>query len=159
MDREYGLQEPGVVELADGSLYYWMRTGVGRQYDCISAGDINDLGEPAPSRFTSPPSPMQVKEYDGVYYFVYNPVPKYDGRIMAEGSWGRTPFVVVKSADLKSFGELNIIEDEPTRGYCYPAVFKTNDGCLLLAYCRGDAADGNTLCRLGISKVGIDEIK
>lgn len=160
MGKEYGLQEPGVIEREDGSLYYWMRTGVGRQYDCLSSGDnINDLGEPTPGRFTSPPSPMQVKAYDGVTYYVYNPVPIYDGRIMAEGSWGRTPLVVRKSLDNKAFGELNIIENEEARGYCYPSIFKTEDGCLLLAYCRGDAADGNTLCRLGISKIRIDEIK
>jgi hypothetical protein len=59
----------------------------------------------------------------------------------------------------KDFGPLNIIEDDESRGYCYPALFKTEDGHLLLAYCRGDEVDGNTLCRLGITKVEIDSIQ
>ena len=55
--------------------------------------------------------------------------------------------------------QLNAIEDDPSRGYCYPAIFGTRDGRLLLAYCRGNDADGNTLCRLGIAEVNLSEIE
>ena len=101
-----------------------------------------------------------MKEYDGVIYTVYNPIPCYNGRKNAKGTWGRTPFVMRKSVDGgKTFGPLNIIEDDETRGYSYPAMFKTNDGRLLLGYCRGDGIDGNNLCRIGISEIEIESIE
>ena len=154
-----GLQEPGMIERDDGSVFLWMRTGIGYQLESESAQGIESFSIPTWGSFTSPDSPMQIKEYDGVYYAVYNPIPNYNGRVCPKGVWGRTPLVIRKSTDGRTYGELNIIESEESRGYCYPAVFKTNDGCLLLGYCRGSEADGNTLCRLGISKIKLAEIK
>ena len=154
-----GYEEPGIIEYED-RLYYWIRTYLGRQYETISESGINGFFEPRPSEFTSPNSPMQIKSYDGVAYTIYNPIPRYNGREEPEGSWGRTPFVLRKSTDGgKTWGAFNVIEDDPARGYCYPAVFQTNDGCLLLGYCRGNGEDGNTLCRLGIAKAVIDSIE
>ena len=153
LNARYGLQEPGILERADGSFYLWMRTNSYCQYECTSKGDVDHFTTPAPGQFTSPPSPMQVKTLDGVTYAIYNPIPRYNGRVCAPGTADRTPFVIRKSADGRHYGSLNIIEDDPTRGYCYPAVFATDDGHLLIAYCRGDAADGNTLCRLGIARI------
>ena len=153
------LQEPGVLEQEDGSLYYWMRTNYGCQYEAESDGDIEQFTTPHAGQFTSPPSPMQLKAYNGTIYTIYNPIPNYNGRVNQDGTWGRTPFVLRKSTDGKKFGPLNIIEDDESRGYCYPAIFQTNDNCLLVGYCRGDAKDGNTLCRLGIAKIKIDSIE
>jgi hypothetical protein len=159
INKKIGLQEPGVIEREDG-LYLWMRTDYGTQYESFSSSGVDGFGEAHPSIFTSALSPMQMKDYDGVVYTVYNPVPRYNGREMAEGTWGRTPLVIRKSTDGgKTFGPLNVIEDDPTRGYSYPAMFKTNDGRLLLGYCRGEAVDGNNLCRIGISDVEIDTIE
>ena len=160
LNTRYGLQEPGVLERPIGSLYLWMRTNYYCQYESESNGDINVFTTPHASGFTSPPSPMQVKEFDGVFYAIYNPIPRYNGRVSAEGTWDRTPIVLRKSTDGgETYGPLNIIEDDPTRGYCYPSIFQTNDNHLLLAYCRGDAVDGNTLCRLGIARVEIESIE
>ena len=153
-----GYEEPGIIEYED-RIYYWMRTCLGRQYETVSTKGICDFFEPRPSEFTSPDSPMQLKQFDGVTYAIYNPIPKYDGHIEQKGSWFRTPFVLRKSIDGgNSWGVLNIIEDESTRGYCYPAIFKTNDNALLLGYCRGSGEDGTTLCRLGIAKIEIASI-
>ena len=103
---------------------------------------------------------MQMKAFDGVTYTVYNPIPSYNGMISAPGTRDRILLVIRKSTDDgHTFGELNVIENDPTRGYCYTAIFKTNDGHLLIGYCRGDAADGNTLCRIGIAKIEIDSIQ
>jgi hypothetical protein len=103
---------------------------------------------------------MQIKEFDGVMYAIYNPIPRYNGIFEDEGTWGRTPMVIRKSTDGgKTWGTLNILADDITRGYGYPAVFKTDDNCLLIGTCMGDAKDGNTLCRLGIFKVEIDSIE
>lgn len=155
-----GLQEPGLLQRDDGSLYLWMRTGYGCQYESESDGDIHDFCKPRPSGFTSPVSPMQVKDVSGAVYAVYNPIPEYNGRVSAPGTGGRTPFVIRKSADGgRHFGPLNVIEADATRGYCYPALFGTTDNSMLIAYCRGDQKDGGTLCRLGIAKIDLSEIR
>ncbi len=158
INKKIGLQEPGVIEREDG-LYLWMRTGYGTQYESFSTSGVDGFCEATPSIFTSAISPMQMKEYDGVTYCVYNPIPCYNGRVWAKETWGRNPLVIRKSLDGgKSFGAINVIEAEETRGYAYPAIFKTNDGRLLLAYCRGDQSDGNHLCRIGIAEIEIDSI-
>ena len=154
-----GFEEPGIIEYAD-RLYYWIRTDLGRQYECISTGGAEEFCFPRPSIFTSPRSPMQIKTVDGTSYAVYNPIPRYDGRVELGESWGRTPLVIRKSEDGgNTWGQLNVIEDDEERGFCYPAIFATRDSSLLLAYCRGNAEDGDTLCRLGIAKIGIDSIE
>ena len=153
-----GLQEPGIIE-RDNDLYMFMRTGVGCQYQSISTDGINGFKTVEPSDFTSPNSPMQIKEFDGVMYSVYNPIPNYNGRTVAEGTIGRTPMVIRKSTDGgKTWGPLNLIANEPERGYSYPAIFKTTDNNLLIGMCMGNATDGNNLCRLGIFKIDIDTI-
>ena len=154
-----GLQEPGILARGDG-LYLWMRTEYGCQYESLSTHGLEGFGEARLSVLSSPRSPMQMKEYDGVIYAVYNPIPRYNGRVIAGGTSGRTPLVIRKSVDGgKTYGPLNVIEDDPTRGYSYPAMFKTRDGRLLLGYCRGDEADGNHLCRIGIAELEIESIE
>ena len=160
INARYGHQEPGMFERADGTVYLWTRTNYGCQYESLSEKGLAGFFPPRASEFTSPPSPMQIKAIGNAVYTVYNPIPRYNGREMLPGTWGRTPIVLRKSVDGgRTFGPLNIIEDDPARGYCYPAIFGTDDGRLLLAYCRGDDADGNTLCRLGIAEVDIDSIQ
>ena len=93
-----GLQEPGILARGDG-LYLWMRTEYGCQYESLSTHGLDGFGEARPSVFSSPRSPMQMKEYDGVIYAVYNPIPRYNGRVIAGGTSGRTPLVIRKSVD------------------------------------------------------------
>ena len=160
VNARYGHQEPGMLERPDGSVYLWMRTGYGCQYESVSDAGLNGFFRPRPSEFTSPASPMQIKAAGETVYAVYNPIPRYNGRQLIPGSWGRTPIVLRKSTDGGyTYGKLNVIEDDPARGYCYPAIFGTNDGRLLIAYCRGNEADGNTLCRLGIAEIDADTIE
>lgn len=158
-ESERDLQEPGIIERQDGSLFLFMRTNLGSQFESVSTDGINGFSKPCPGRFTSPLSPMQIKWFDGEYFAVYNPIPNYNGRPDPYGTWGRTPLVIRKGSDFESFGKLNIIEDDEKRGYCYPAIFKTNDGHLLVGYCRGAREDGGFLCRLGISKIELSGIE
>ena len=137
-----------------------MRTNYGCQYESFSTNGLDGFVDVTPSGFTSPCSPMQIRSFDGVTYAVYNSIPNYNGKYQAPGTMGRTPFVIRKSADGgKTFGALNVIEAEKERGYSYPALFATNDGRLLIAYCRGDGSDGCQLCRLGISEIEIATIE
>lgn len=159
VNERYGLQETGIYQRTDGEIYIWARTGYGCQYEWSSSDALVSFTAPRASGFTAPPSPMQIKAVNGTVYAIYNPIPNYNGRETPLGCWGRTPLVIRKSDDDgRTFGPLCVIEDDPTRGYCYPAIFPTADGDLLLAYCRGNAQDGNTLCRLGIAKIKRSDI-
>lgn len=180
INKNIGLQEPGAIE-TDRGIYMWFRTDYGCQYQSECDGLSFDFSTPLPSIFTSPRSPMQIKRLDGVYYAIYNPIPNYNGRTYYPGTAGRSPIVIRKSTDGINFGPLNvleggtslvgsdgsnmfyteIIEDKTgSRGYCYPAVFKTNDEHLLIAYCRGDEfIDGDILDNTGIIKLRISSIK
>jgi hypothetical protein len=154
------MQEPGIIELSKGAFWMWMRTGASYQYQSFSVDNLGSFTSPEPSIFTSPDSPMQIVRYDhDTLYAIYNPIPNYNGRKKSAWGWGRTPIVIQKSSDNgKSFGEINIIEDGE-RGFCYPGVFFTEDGSMLCAYCRGGEEDGMCLCRLGIAKFALSEIK
>lgn len=155
-----GMQEPGIIEHEDGSIRLWARTSAGCQYECYSRDHLKSFTEPAPSVFTSPTSPLEMAEHDGVLYAVYNPVPLNNYHKPTAAGWGRTPFVVRKSMDDgRTWGPLNVIEDDPERGYCYPAMFFTADNAMLCAYCRGGADDQACLNRLGIMKIRLDEIE
>jgi len=160
INAPYGLQEPGITE-TDNGLYMWFRTNYGCQYESRTNGLNFDFTTPLPSIFSSPRSPMQIKRCDGVFYAIYNPIPNYNGRVIFPGTAGRSPIVIQKSVDGVKYGPVNIIESsEASRGYCYPSIFKTNDGCLLIAYCRGDELiDGDILDNTGILKIKIDTIE
>ena len=155
----HGYQEPGMLE-AEGRYYIWARTNGYCQYEAWSEDGLEGFESFQPSQFTSPASPMQIKKIAGNYYAVYNPIPNHNCRDRHHPDhWGRTPWVIRKSADCVEFGPLNYIEESDERGYCYPALFETKDGHILIAYCRGNAADGNVLCRLGIGKIALQSIE
>ena len=155
-----GMQEPGIFEHQDGTIRLWARTSAGYQYECRSADGMKSFSYPAPSVFTSPTSPLEMAEHNGVLYAVYNPVPLDNFHVPTKAGWGRTPFVLRKSTDDgRTWGVPTVIESDPERGYCYPAMFFTNDSAMLCAYCRGGQADKACLNRLGIMKIKLDEIK
>ena len=155
-----GMQEPGVFEHKNGVVRLWARTDVGFQYECFSINNLKSFTPAEPSQFTSPCSPMEwAKAPDGTVYAVYNPIPNYNSRKI-KNSWGRTPLVIRKSLDDgMTFGEMNIIEDDEDRGYCYPSMFFTNDESILISYCRGGHEDNACLVRLGINKIKLSEIE
>ena len=155
-----GMQEPGVFEHRDGTVRLWARTSAGHQYECYSRDGMMSFTQPGPSVFTSPISPLEMAEHEGVLYAVYNPVPLDNYLPRTKAGWGRTPFVVRKSMDDgRTWGPCTVIEDDPERGYCYPAMFFTDDGAMLCAYCRGGAEDQICLNRLGIMKIDLEDIK
>lgn len=161
VNLNHGLQEPGIIELSQDTYWVWMRTGASYQYESYSTDGLKSFTRPEPSIFTSPDSPMQIVRYDkDTLYAVYNPIPNYNGRRKVMWWSGRTPFVIRKSTDNgKTFGELNVIENDEDRGYCYPAVIFTNDDSMLCAYCRGSEEDKECLFRLGIAKIPLSDIK
>jgi hypothetical protein len=156
-----GIQEPGLIERTDGVLWVYARTDRGFQYESFSFDGLRSFTPVRQSRFTSPASPMKIKRNPatGILYSVWNPIPNYNGRPLSSAGWGRTPLAIAKSTDDGlSWSPLRLLEDDEERGYCYPAIYFTGDGCLLVAYCRGGAEDGMCLCRLGIKKIKLEEI-
>ncbi len=151
-----GLQEPGLIELKSGVLWGYARTDMMYQYEFFSMDAGQKWTTAQPSRFTSPPSPMKIKRnpYTGDLYAVWNPVPNYNGKYTSKAGWGRTPFVyAVSKTDGATWGEQQVFEDDAERGYCYPAVFFTEDNAMLLAYCSGGIEDKSCLARLTIRKI------
>lgn len=151
-----GLQEPGIIELADHLLWAYMRTDMMFQYESFSFDQGNNWTQPQPSRFTSPCSPMLViRRSDNQWlYAIFNPIPEYLGRNAPRESGGRTPLVYCISRDNgKSWSEEHVIAGDPRRGYCYPATFFTKDGELLISYCSGSPEQKSCLAETTISKI------
>ncbi len=154
---ETGLQEPGITLLPDGRLYGYFRTDRCFQFESFSCDNGKSWTTPVPSRFTSPDSPMLISRnpYTGIYYAVWNPVPKYNGRYKEE-KWvhaGRYPFVMAQSENGIDFSDFTVIEDESGHGYCYPAIYFLNKNEMLMSYCCGGAEDGKCLSRTRIKKI------
>ena len=157
---ETGLQEPGLVELPDGRLYAYFRTDRAFQYESVSADGGKRWTAPIQSRFSSPESPMLIRRnpYSGIYVAFWNPIPEYNGRICPDAPWidaGRTPFVAAVSENGLDFSAYTVLEDDPTHGYCYPAVCFLDAKTFLLSYCCGGAEDGNCLTRTRIVRISL----
>ncbi len=150
-----GLQEPGLVELNGGVFYCYARTDRMYQYESVSIDGGKHWFMPQPSRFASPNSPMLIKKnpYNEMYYAIWNPSPPTFSYPATEYNWGRTPFVIAQSVDGVNFSEPTIIEDDKTRGFCYPALEFLNEKTMLLAYCGGGLEDGWCLNKTIIRKL------
>ncbi|MEO6875962.1 MAG: sialidase family protein [Opitutaceae bacterium] len=140
-----GLQEPGVVELADGSLYSWARTDQGCQYDFRS----NDQGltwtAPQLSSLRSPASPASIKRLPGSsdLLAVFN---DYSGQfpfvITPQTYSGRSPLVASSSSDGgRTWRTGKLLESDPQRDYCYTAIHLTGDA-VLFAYMANSRTAG-----------------
>ncbi len=150
-----GLQEPGLIELHGGILYCYSRTDRMAQYESVSIDGGEHWFTPQPSRFTSPDSPMLIKQnpYSRMFYAVWNPTPKSPTSPEYSISWGRTPLAIAQSPDGIHFSKPVFIEDDPTKGYCYPAMEFSDDKTILLAYCSGGKEEGCCLDKTSIRKL------
>ncbi|MSU65553.1 MAG: exo-alpha-sialidase [Opitutus sp.] len=147
-----GLQEPGVVQCPDGSLYGWSRTDQGYQYEFASRDDGLTWSAPRRSTLSSPTSPASIKRLprSDTLLVVYN---DHSGRVPAPAKPNqRAPLVVAFSTDsAKTWGAPLSIEDDLTGWYCYTAIHFTADA-VLLAYVAGNDQLGH-LSRLRLRRV------
>ena len=151
-----GLQEPGLLELRSSAVWAYFRTDLHAQYEAFSYDGGLHWTPAQPSRFTSPLSPMKVARHplSGELFAVWNPVPAYVGRSLSPAGWGRNPLVLARSRDDgATWSEPLILEDDEQHGYCYPALFFTEDGGLLLSYCSGGPGEGSCLARTTLRKL------
>ena len=145
----FHFQEPGIVELADGTFFSYFRTKSGKQYGAFSSdgGDSWSVPE-ALNDFCSPEAPMNIKRnpVNGNLTAIWDdhadrwdlPVPEYTRPGWGDvPTGGRHPLVIAESSDEgKTWHNPRRVEKDPRRGYCYAAMHFTKDA-LLLAYCCG----------------------
>jgi len=150
-----GLQEPGLVELADGKLFGWARTDQGRQYGFTSADAGKSWTPPVPTELASPNSPASIKRLPNSpnLLAIYN---DHSGRFpFTKGK--RTPLVAAISTDGgQTWPQVKPIEEDSDGWYCYTAIHFTDDA-VLLAYCAGDSKVGG-LNRLRIRRISFDTL-
>ncbi len=153
-----GLQEPGVIECMNGVLWAFARTDQMHQYECFSFDGGEHWTAAQPSRFTGCNAPLQIKRapQDQSLIAVWNPIPNYNGRTIYPGFAGRTPIVYARSYDDGlTWSEPFVLDGRPDSGYCYPAIFFTNDHSMLVSYCSGSMKEGDCLSNTTVRKVAL----
>lgn len=155
-----GLQEPGLVELADGTLFSWARTDQGCQYGFFSRDNGETWTAPAPLTLRSPAAPASIVRLPDssdllAAYVDYS--GQFPFRPTSRTYSGRTPLVAATSADGGATWQARqVLEDDPQRDYCYTAIHFTADAALF-AYWAGsaDRARPGLMCirRVGLSRL------
>lgn len=148
-----GLQEPGVVELADGRLFAWARTDAGCEYGMYSADAGETWSPPAATPFISPVSPMSLKRIPGTGHLLalWN---DHSGRFPLTPERGRQPLVSAISRDEGvTWRQHKQVEDDLSRGYHYTAIHFPDNQNVLLGYCAGPKKPGNQLGTLRVRLV------
>lgn len=171
----HGLQEPGLIELKDGRLWSWSRTGwpglhsrCGHQWQSFSEDQGVNWTEPEPSQFVSPYSPLSMKRVPGTrdLLAVWNnhsgrfPTPTYETPFWECEGWERhrTPLSLAISSDEGiTWRHHTLLEDAPDHGFCYTAIHFTEDA-VLLAYCAGGVSTGTVLDRLRMRRIPLSEL-
>lgn len=151
-----GLQEPGVVEVADGRLFSWARTDQGWQFGCMSDDGGNHWTPPERTELASPVSPASIKRLPGSndLLALYN---DHSGKFeFPKGK--RTPLVAALSTDGgQTWPRRKLMEADAEGWFCYTAIHFT-DEAVLLAYCAGDPKVGR-LNRTRIRRVSLAWLK
>jgi sialidase-1 len=151
-----GLQEPGIVELADGSLFSWCRTDQGAQYGMYSTDAAKTFSPPLPTEMKSPNGPASIKRLPGSsdLLAIYN---DHSGKFPFPPK-KRNPFVAAISTDGgKTWPMRKLIESDPAGIYHYTAIHFVGDA-MLIGYCAGDSKVG-ALNRLRIRRITLDWLK
>jgi sialidase-1 len=164
----FGLQEPGVMELLDGRLWAFCRTGQfglngarNRQQQTFSTDRGATWSPVEDSQFVSPCSPLSMKRVPrtGDLLAVWN---DHSGRYglpePTKLSWGRTPLAsAISSDDGKTWKHHRLVEDDPRGGYCYIAIHFVDDH-VLLAYCAGGEETQMPLNRLRVKRIPLADV-
>ena len=148
-----GMDEPGVVELADGTLFSWARTDHGEQWACRSEDGGEHWSPPVPTELKTPTAPASIKRVpnSSALLAIYN---DHSGRFSfpfgKKQSEGRTPLVAAVSFDGGwTWPARKLLEEDPEFNYHYIAIHFVDDAALL-GYSfnrRGTAHQGNLRIR------------
>ena len=149
------LQEPGVVDLNNGSLLLYCRSNTGVQYYSYSNDHGENWSTAEPSSIRSPRSPasMQRIPSTGDLLLVWNDNYNYSHSL----SGFRTPLNIAISRDEgKTWIYQKILEDDPMGWFCYIAIeFTANK--VILAYSAGTRrGKSKKLATEQVTRVDID---
>lgn len=150
-------QEPGVVELKDGRVLLWIRTGAGELYRAHSADRGLTWTPFVPMGVATPQSPASIERIpeSGELVLVWN---DHSHLPVAERKL-RTPLSLAISTDEgESWSAGHIIEPNPQGWYCYTAIECTDEN-LLLAYVAGTQAPGQRLSASRITRIPLAELR
>jgi len=162
----HGIEEPGLLELKDGRLWSWARSGpLGlegcgwNQWQSFSEDQGQVWSPPEPSPFVSCCSPLSAKRIPatGDLFAVWN---DHSGRFKTPKpepiSWGRTPLVCAVSRDEgKTWGDFKLLESAADHGFCYVAIHFTDDA-VLLSYNAGGATTNTPLDTQRVRRIPLD---
>ncbi|WP_417382733.1 sialidase family protein [Gimesia sp.] len=150
------MQEPGLIELKDGTLMGFCRTNGGSQYVAFSKDDGQTFSELKPSNMISPVSPASIERIPstGDLLLVWNNHQGIDAKLRGK----RTPLSLAISKDEgKTWQQIQNIETNPNGWYCYTAIEFTKEG-VLLGHCAGDRTKNNGLAESQITLVPLSVI-
>ncbi|HRP54884.1 sialidase family protein [Agriterribacter sp.] len=146
-------QEPGVIELKDGSVMMFIRASGGMQQLSRSKDGGETWSHIEPSDIKSPLSPASVARItaNGDLVLVWN---NNDGSDTATGN-KRTPLNIAVSKDEgKTWQNIKTIESDPDGWYCYTAIHFYKK-YILLAYCAGSQSKKTHLSVTRISRINL----
>ena len=133
-----GLQEPGIVECADGSLWMYLRTDQGYIYGSRSDDDGVSWSSPQATELVAPIAPASAKRLPASdeILMIYN-----DRRgVPLSSDWHsvfnwRTPLSSAVSSDGgRTWGHHKTVEADQTKSYCYTSITFHQDVTLLTYY-------------------------
>lgn len=145
------LQEPGLVELNDGSIMMFIRSNAGVQCLSYSRDRGESWSQVEKSTLVSPLSPASIERIPetGDLMAVWNNNLSEDPEIAKL----RTPLNVAISKDEgKNWENIKTLEDDPDGWYCYTAISFVEDH-ILLSYCAGNRPEGTGLAVTNVSRL------
>ncbi len=149
-------QEPGVVELKDGTIMMFIRASGGRQQLSRSKDGGETWSHIEPSDIRSPLSPASVARIpgNGDLVLVWN--NNNDSGTTTGNK--RTPLNIAVSKDEgKSWQNIKTIEQDPDGWYCYTAIHFYKK-YILLAYCAGSQSKRTHLSVTHISRISLRNV-
>jgi predicted neuraminidase len=160
-------QEPGVIELKDGSIMMWVRTGSGYMYAACSqaGGDAWSNFRPVPD-IISPCGPQSIKRLprSNRLICIYNdhsdPAFVYDKEPHHGLYWSwRTPLAAAGSDDEgKTWQRIGDIEGTE-RNYCYPSILFFEDRVLLTYYWSEEVIKNGIAARRNLASLKVKIIR
>lgn len=130
-DSAAGAQEPGVVELKDGSLLMWMRTDKKKIFRSYSRDRGETWTNPEPMALDSPRSPQSIKRIpaSGDLLLIWNNSP--DKRFPLTAA--------ISKDDGATWEHIRNLDEDPAHTYAYTSIEFLKDRALFTYY-AGPAA-------------------
>lgn len=147
-------QEPGLVQLDNGDVLMFIRSGAGVQCFTKSTDGGKTWSVPTKSQLVSPVSPATIERIPstGDLVAVWNNNLSLDTKISRQ----RTPLNVAISKDEGvSWSKVKTLESDPDGWYCYTAMQFVDD-VMLLGYCAGNQSNKTHLSTTRVTRLGID---